>query len=181
MTRALTSEEALLVASKAKPDGSRPFVFDSGTGQLSEISKDFESFLIISKAGIKARAAQFIANIILFDINNLTVRNRLLKRWASDEIADISRELIGYQDILDTYDDIIPQLGEAKDGFEDVSEVNTLISSFNLLTGDFAEQRDSLKFESSVAKVLTNRTDGSLPSNLKKELESYARALLTYE
>lgn len=180
MPRALNSQETLTVAAKAKPDGARPYVYDSGTGKLSEISKEFEAFLILAPAGIKARAAQFIANIILFDINNLTIRNNLLKRWAEDEIADLDNEIKAYQDILDTYDNIIPKLADAKTGFEDVPEVNTLLSSFILVVGDFGEQRDSLRFDKAVASVIVGRDQGALPSSIKQEIESYAKALLTY-
>lgn len=181
MPRALTPDETLKVASKAKPEGARPYVFDSGSGELAEISKEFESFLILAPAGIKAKAAQFIANILLFDINNLVVRNNLLKRWAEEEIADLDTEIKGYQDILDTYDEIIPKLSDAKTGFEDVVEVNTLLSGFILLVGDFGEQRDSYRFDKAVASVLNNRVQGTLPSNVKQEIESYAKALLTYD
>lgn len=181
MPRALTSQEATKVAKKAKADGFRPQIFNSSSGILEEITKEFEIFLILSKPGIKAKAAQFISTIIQSDINNLVVRNNLLRRWAEDELADIDKEIEGYQDLLDIYDEIFPQLGEAKTGFEDVVEVNNLFSSFNLLTGDFAEQRDSLRFDKAATTVINNRDSGVLPSDIKKELESYARALLAYE
>lgn len=181
MSRALTSQEYQLVTSKAKPEGSRPFVYNSSTGTLDEISKGFEIFLILSKPGIKAKAAQFISSIISSDINNLVVRNNLLRRWAEEEISDLDNEIEGYQEILDIYDEIIPTLGEVKEGFEDVEEVNTLFTSFNTLTGDFAEIRDSLRIDKASLSVLNARGQGTLPSDTKKELESYARALLAYE
>jgi hypothetical protein len=181
MPRALTSEEAQAVAAKAKPNGSRPFIFDSSTGTLLEISKDFETFLILSSAGIKAQVASYIANILLFDINNLVVRNNLMKRWCEDEIKNFNNEIKGYQDILDQYDDIQPKLAGAAVGFEDVPEVNTLIQDFTLMLGDFVEVRDGLVFAKAAANVINTRERGKLPANLKQEVESYARALLTYE
>jgi hypothetical protein len=181
MPRALTSDEFKKVTSKAKVEGSRPFVYESSTGEYNQISKDFEAFLILTPAGIKAKAAQFISTIIRSEINNSVIRTNLLRRWAQDEMADIAKEIEGYKDILDIYDSIIPTLGQAKGGFEDVTEVNVLFSGFNLLMGEFAETRDSLKFDRAASSVLNNRSGGNLPSDIKKELESYARALLSYD
>lgn len=179
MPRALTSEEALTVAAKAKE--SRPYVYNSSTGALEQISKDFEAFLILSSAGVKSRAAQFIATILLFDINNLVVRNNLTKRWIDDEYSDLDTEIEGYQDILDVYDEIRPDLADATSGFEDVLEVNTLLEGIHLLLGDFAEQRDSLKYSKAIANVFKLKEQGTVPSELKREIESYSRALLSYD
>lgn len=181
MPRALTTEEAQAVAAKAKPEGSRPQVYSAATGQFSQISKDFETFLILSPAGMKAKAATFISTILLFDINNLVVRNNLLKRWCEDEIADIEEEIKGYQDIMDSYDEVRPKLADASLGFEDVPEVNTLLADFTLLLGDFGEQRDSLLFSKAAANVLNIRERGKLPAATKQEIESYARVLLSYD
>jgi len=179
--RALSSDEALVVSAKAKAEGSRPQLYSSATGTLFQISKEFEAFLILAPSGLKANAATFISNILLFDINNIVVRNNLMKRWCEDELTDLESEIEGYQDILDTYDEVQPLLSGAIVGFEDVSEVNTLVSSFTLLLGDFGEQRDSLRFAKAVANVLNIRERGKIPADIKQEVESYARVLLAYD
>ena len=181
MPRALTSEEAQVVAAKAKPEGSRPQLYSAATGTLTQISKEFEAFLILSPAGIKANAATFISTILLFDINNLVVRNNLMKRWCEDEIDDIDEEIKGYKDVMDGYDKIRPKLADASHGFEDVPEVNNLISNFALLLGDFGEQRDSLMFSKAASNVINTRERGKIPADTKQEIESFARILLTYD
>ena len=181
MPRALTPEESQVVAAKAKPEGSRPQLYSAATGTLNQISKDFESFLILSPAGVKANAATFISTILLFDINNLVVRNNLMKRWCEDEISDIDEEIKGYEDIMDSYDEIRPKLADASLGFEDVPEVNTLMSDFTLLLGDFGEQRDSLLFSKAASNVINTRERGTIPADTKQEIESFARILLTYD
>ena len=181
MPRALTSDEASIIMSKAKPEGTRPQVYSAATGTLSQISKDFEAFLILAPAGMKANAATFISSILLFDINNLVVRNNLLKRWLEEEMADINVELKGYEDIMANYDELRPALASAASGFEDVSEVKAMLSNFTLLLGDFGEKRDSLNFAKAASNVLNNREIGKLPAATKQEIESYARVLLTYD
>jgi hypothetical protein len=179
--RALSSDEAKVISAKAKAEGSRPQVYNSTTGTLFQISKEFEAFLILAPSNFKAKAATFISNILLFDINNMVVRNNLMKRWCDDEITDIETEIKGYKDILDTYDELQPQLAGSIVGFEDISEVNTFISSFTLMLGDFVEQRDSLSFAKASSNVLSIREQGKIPADIKQEIESYARLLLTYD
>lgn len=181
MPRTLDTQEAALVMRKAKGDIARPYYYNSATGNLEQISKSFETFLILAPPGTKARTAQYITTLLSFDLNNLPLRSKLLSRWLEDEIADITTEREGYQEILDIYDETIPQLSAAKRGFEDVEEVNNLLTSFNQITGEYGEQREALSFDRAVASVLSLREAGALPDELKRELQSYARVLLAYE
>jgi hypothetical protein len=180
MSRELTSEEASKVMKRAKPAIARPYVYDSTSGELKQISKDFETFLILAPQEAKAKLAQYITTLLSFDLNNLPIQSKLLSIWIDDEINDITKEIHGYQDILDSYDEVIPAISPAKQGFEDVEEVNNLLNSFNKITGSFGEQRDALAFDKAAASVLSLRESGDLSEPLKRELQSYSKVLLSY-
>lgn len=181
MPRPLTSQEVKKVARLAKPDLARPYIYDAASGQLQQISKDFEIFLILTPGGVRNQITQYISLILKADINNLSVRNKLSKQWIDNEIKDLEKEEKNYDDILGIYDDLIPKLSAAKTGFEDVDEVNSLMSNFTLLTSDFGEQRDGIRFDKAVLSVLKIRESVTLPDDIKKEIQSYARALIAYD
>lgn len=176
--RVLTSDEQKKVRAARKQ--SKPAIYESATGTLQEISDHFEAFLILADPGVKAKAATYLTIILKFDINNLSDRNKLMARWLDDEINDLNKAVDGYKDILDQYDDIKDDLASFVQGFEDVPEVNLLLTDFTLALGDYVEQRDSFAFQRAVNSVLNGRRQGQLPEYLKREIESIARVLLAY-
>jgi len=178
--RDLTSEEAKKVDSLAKPDGSRPSYFNSGTGTLVEISVDCEAWLIITPSTVRARLANFFSLIATSKLNDWSDRQDLLSAWAKNEIADLKSNIDSYGKIATTYDAIRGDLAKYSVGFDSVEEISKINNDLTTLVGDYIERRDSLQFIKTINVILKGRSN-NLTDDVKQEIQSWVRVLLAYQ
>ena len=181
MIRDLTSDEVRLVDSRSKPDGSRPYVYDSSTLEYSEINRDVEVFLILAPLEWKNRLSNFLLALSDNDVTNLEARNELRDLWYRDEITDIGENLEGYTEIFSQYDSIRAGFNEASIGFESVEELSQLSKVTNSGLSTLVESRDSVSFAKAAITTLQTRSNSSSTrTDIRLELESWSQALLAY-
>lgn len=177
--RDLSSAEAKSVDSQAKQE--LPYYYSSTEDKLIPISRDFECWLILTPMTVRARLANFLQLVLDNDINDWSTRKSLLEEWLDNEIDDLNAELDGYDLFADTYDEIRTSLSSSNNGFEDVDELNKLMTDLTTSTGEVMARRDSLKFTKYVCNSVLNRADGSgIPKSVEQEIKSWVRLLLTY-
>lgn len=177
--RDLTPEEVQKVNSKSKPDGSRPFIFNSSTSQLEEIGRDLEVFIILAPNDWKNDYSNFLNFIADNDIGRLSTRDELRDQWLEDESIDISSELLNYDNLINEYSALRGVLVEISDGFETLSSLNDLSLATNKGMSEIVPSRDSVRFSKSVFDVLKLRHNASR-DNLILELKTWAQALISY-
>lgn len=181
MPRRLTAEEADQVSNLARGDGERPQLFIASTGEETEISSDFETYLILTESSIRTQIANFLRVILENDPNNLEVRTELLLLFIREEISNADRAKGEFAEVTEFYDQTRTAFSNTTDGFIDVSEVTLLQEALTSSLGPIAEQRDRLIFNTAALTVLQTRTEAGGSDNFRRELESWVRVLVEYE
>jgi len=176
----LTPKEAKKVDSLARPNGSRPYYYNSGSGILVEISADFEAWIILTPISVRARLANFLSAIINSKLNEWSDRADLLTAWVKNEISDLKTNIDNYGKIASTYDEIRNDVTTYSSGFESVDELNKMIGDLTLLVGDYIDRRDTLQFTKAVDNVLKERGN-NMAEDTKQEIQSWIRVLLDYQ
>jgi len=176
----LTPKEAKKVDSMARPNGSRPYYFDSSSATLVEITSDFEAWLILTPISVRARLANFFSTIINSKLNEWSDRSDLLNEWLKNEIDDLKTNIDNFGKLVTTYDEIRTDLTTYSSGFESVEEISKIVTDLTKLVGDYVERRDSLQFIKAVDTVLKGRAE-NLTENSKQEIQSWIKVLLDYQ
>lgn len=181
MTRDLTSDEIRLVNINAKPDGSRPMVYDSSLGEYNEIGRDVEVFLILAPLEWRNEVSNFLRILADNDLSDRGALNDLRDKWMNEEFSDVTESIDGYSSIFDSYDSIKAGLDTSIIGFESVQELNSLSSSINSGLVGLVEARDSLNFVKSALSALKIRFGSNTTrDDLRLELLSWSQALIAY-
>ena len=180
MARGLTVEEADRIAQQARGDD-RPLVFVAARNAEELISEEFESWLILTDAGIRSQVANFFQTVIDNDPNNLETRTELLQEFIREEIVNTAEYRHAFKDVTSAYSSTRETLVDAADGFEDVTEVTLLQEAMTSSLGPLAEQNDRYAFNYAALTVLQRRADGENLTNFREELESWIRVLSEYD
>lgn len=181
MTRDLTVEEAGLVAQQARPSGQRPQIYTAATDSTAEISTDFETYLILTPISLRNQIAQYFQTIIDNDPNDLQTYSDLLTEFLEEELRNDTELMRAYNDYTSLYDQVRDAYSSSTDGFTDVDEVGELQVALTNSLGQLAEQRDRYSFNYAVLNVLRDRNNNSGRTGFVRELQSWIRALVTYE
>jgi hypothetical protein len=179
--RTLTAEEAERVSSQARGDGNRPELFSSLTATASEISEEFEIFLILTPVSVRNQIANFFQVILENNPNDLEDRADLLSEFLEEELRNDTESLRAFDNYTELYDQIRDSFSNVAEGFTDVGETSLLQEAINTSLGPLAELRDRYQFNYSVLNVLRSRAEASGNANFRSELQSWIRVLATYE
>lgn len=181
MARSLTLEEAEKVSDQAKEEGSRPQYFSVPAGGAEEISKEFETFLIITPATVKSQIASFFQVILDNDPNENSTRDELLTEFLLEELDNETERIRLFDNFAEFYDEVREAYAASVDGFTDVAEVALLQEAITRSLGSISDQRDAHQFNYAVYSVLTQRKDADDPDSFEQELRAWIRVLSTYD
>lgn len=181
MPRRLSAEEANQVSGAAREDGDRPELFIASTGAETEISTDFEVYLILTDIAVRTQIANFFQVILDNDPNDLASYTELLLEFLEEEISNAEEGKREFADVTEFYDATRTSYTNTTDGFTDVSEVNLLQEALANSLGPLAEQRDRFIFNVAALTVLQTRANEGGSDSFTRELESWIRVLVEYE
>jgi len=181
MARRLTAEEADKVSQHAREAGDRPTVFVASTGEETEISTNFEVYLIVTDVAVRTQVANFFQVILDNDPNNLASYSELLLEFLEEEISNSEEGKREFAQVTEFYDTTRDAYTNTIDGFSDVGEVTLLQEALTNSLGPLAEQRDRFIFNVSALSVLQARATEGGSSVFRQELESWIRVLVEYE
>lgn len=177
--RVLSQEEERRISSKRKPDGQRLKYYDAASGQYVEISYDFETFVLLSPVGFRARVGTYLNALTAQSLSS--AMDDLRREWNEERKADAQAVMDGYGAVVTTYEDIRATMLELADGFDDTVEVSKLLADLSKVAGQTVDRYESAQYERAVASILADRASSSSePSELQTELNSFIQVLLQY-
>lgn len=180
MSRQLTRDEEQRISGNRKPDGQRPRYFDAATAQYVEISRDFESLVLLIPIGFRARIGQYLTALTAVS-NGSSPMDELRAAWLDERHADASDTASLYGPLVTAYEDIRTRLLEVATGFDDLVETQRILTDLSKTVGPIVDAYESYNFEKSVSNVLLSRantTAGTSP--VQTELNSFVQVFLQY-
>jgi len=181
MPRRLTLEEAEIVTRLSREEGDRPELYRSVDNTETEISQEFESYLILTPTPTLNSVSSFFRVVLDNDPNQVDLRNQLFSEFLEEEQRNESENQRMFQQLTDLYDQTRESLASSLEGFSDVEEASLLQEAVTRSMGDIVSARDRHVFNSSVLSVLASRQESSGSTELRQELQSWIRVLLEYE
>ena len=176
--RRLTNEEAETVRARRREDGERPTYYNSGSGQDTEISEQFEAFLILLAQGVKTEAVTWI-NAIANLMPDREEWNEVLLETIEQQIAnartlndDVNTTYEGYESFRTNF---------RIDGFEDIQEVGLFLDDLQVGMGELNERARTTKHLEVLSSILNVRASSEDFSDERlRQLRSWITPLMTY-
>jgi hypothetical protein len=176
--RELTQEEIARVESRRKPANQLPTYYDPVQQITVRISRDFEAWLILTPLGIRASIATWLSQLAQNTPRDITFDD-LAAEFAADEARHTEIERREYDTILSAYDQFRGTINTA--GFEDISELGSLLSQTHEGLGRVSASRESAVF--SHAMALANKDElefRRVDTETQQALRSWMSVLLSY-
>lgn len=178
--RDLTAAEQQRLYGKRKPRGQRPRVFNAVTRQQDEISEDFETFIILMNIGFRARIGQYLTAISTIDTTAGTM-NSLRREWLGQRKSTYQAAMDSYGPLISSYEDIREKLVAATIGFEEVPEIQRLLTDFSKVVGGIVDVFENTRMQWAMISSLDNQATSSNDSSpVNTELNSMVSAFLSY-
>ncbi len=176
--RQLTNSEAQTVRSRRREDGERPTYYNSGTGTETEISDQFEAFLILLSTGVKTEAVTWINAIA----NLMPDR----EEWSEALLETIQQQVSNAQlladDIGTTYSGYEQFRTNFRiDGFEDIVEIGLMLDDLQIGMGELNDRARTAKHLEVISGLLEVRSDSeTFDDSRLQQLRSWVTPLMTY-
>ncbi len=179
MTLVLTPEELDEVKRKQKDDIDLPLYFNSGTEQFQAISRDFESFLILSKPSVLNSAKEWLSNVTELNKKNAE-RDSIL-----NSAFDFERE-----DAIDTQSEALTWIATFEEfkknfrvdnKFSDVVEVGFIMQDLEFFVGEHQINEERFNHLDILNDILQikHQKDQTTPE-LQKQLDSWSQPLSAF-
>ena len=181
MTRTLTIDERNRINPQRKAEAQRPTFYDSVTGRYTKISYDFESVTLLLPIGFRSRIGQYLTALTSGGFGPTTMTG-LRTAWLDERHEDLDRVVSSYGTLVSSYDDIRAKLVEATYGFDDVTEVQRILSDLNKVAGPVIDTAENYKYARSFINVLRIKAAASPTGSnpVQTELQSLVSAMLLY-
>lgn len=179
--RRLTLEEAEIVTSSAREDGSRPTFFNAQSRAEEEISQEFEAYLILTPISVRSSVSSFFQIVLDNDPNQIETRDQLVDEYLEEEQRNELESQRMYQQLTEYYDSIRSTFSSSLDGFENVTEATLLQEALTRSMGNIVSARDRHIFNYAALSVLASRIDSGGAVDFQQELRAWVRTLVEYE
>lgn len=173
----LTEEETKLVNTKKKEEGTRPSYYNRLTDTEYEISKEFETFLILLSTSTKEQMLTYIKKTTTATATD-NLRDELLGRVLVKEYNYVESAISALKEMVDDYNKFRVDLRNVKKST--APEVGLLLESLSkgieTLLHYYDRYNHYIKLMDVVAKQQTTIVD---PNELKEKL-SWVKSLIEY-
>lgn len=179
MSVVLSPAEQKTVDEKRKSDSSLPSYFDSGLRQDVKISRDFESFLILSTGELKTTAIKWIDKAVTLNKANAQ-RDALYKLAAAQERLNAEAQIAIYNQQLDNFDKF-RQNFQKNAQFADVAEVSKFLQDLQKVIDERVVGLDRAKFDHNISLLADQAlSQFAVQSQDIEELQSWNAVLSAY-
>jgi len=176
--RRLTNSEAETVRARRRDAGERPVYYNSGSGEDTEISEQFEAFLILLATGVKTEAVAWV-NAVANLMPDREEWNEALLETVQHQIANaqtlsdaVSTTYEGYEDFRTNF---------RITGFEDVQEIGLMLDDLQVGMGALNERARESRHLEVISDLLSTRAEGqSVSDESLQQLRSWITPLMTY-
>jgi len=176
----LTPEQAALVQRQRKSP--RPFYYSAALDANLPISLEMEAWLILTPLATRAQFATWLQSLAQLNVRD-TAMDDLLNDFLEDEQQNGEDLYQATNSIFEPYEQFRSNLNVA--GFEDVSELYTLLQQSTEGLGRIFEVRDDAVFGVALQNELQRRVEAASQDSgqslgKQRELRSWIPVLLAY-
>jgi hypothetical protein len=178
MTLSLDDNQVRIVDTKRKPEGSRPKYYNAATKKQTEISADFEAFLILQGGTNNSNTVRWLDECTDFTIRDLS-RDALAASAFRNEVNDAVNsqlELTSFISVFNTF-----RQKYSLTGFERVVEAGLLLEDLQRQMNEIQGLIDTLKHRVQYASLgLKALSTNGVTTEDKNQIDSWYSPLSAY-
>jgi GTPase SAR1 family protein len=179
MALVLTAEEQTKVSKKRRTDAALPTYFSASSKADVSISRDFESFLILSSDDMKTSAIDWINKSLSLNKTN-SLRDSLASLVATQEAGNAKLMVDAYDAQLQNFESFRKNF-ETSSRFGAVEEVNLFLSDLQQVLEELVLNRGRAQFDQTMAALSSNNVNLTGVSQERlEELQSWNSVLSAY-
>ena len=178
MTLFLDDNQVRIVDTKRKPEGARPKYYNAATKKQTEISSDFEAFLILQGSQNNSNTVKWLDECTDFEIRDLS-RDALAANAFRNEVNDAVNsqlELTSFISVFNTF-----RQKFSLTGFENIVESGLLLEDLQRPMNELQGLMDTLKHRVQYASLgLKTLATNGITTQDKNQIDSWYSPLSAY-
>jgi len=179
-----STEEIAKIKGQARPPVARPYFYSAKQRFVSQITQDFEGFLILQAAEIKQKTLAWIKTANTLEEKN-KARDELLAVYLDIRNTDAEERIAELDERTNEFNSFRENFitnGSDPSRFAAIEEVNLIVGSLQKPIDKIILQREQAFHETNLVALLTSRLDGEkTTADTIKELNSWQTVVSSYK
>ena len=175
----LTDEQLVKVQAHQLDSENLPEYFSISSNRYTPISRDFESFLILSKDELKTAAINWIKQAVNYNKTN-KLRDDLVALSVAQELENAQLKLKAFNLKIKNFQNFRKEF-QTDSNFGSIPEVQLFLRDLQIVRGELISNMNRATFDQTVSQVMQNFDGRTSISNEEiEELSSWTSVLSTY-